>query len=434
MNKLPESIEQLSEPSEYLQEVLATPPRWIIRWGEVLVLLLVITLLILGYLIRYPDRIAAEVVITTPHPPVEIVARADGQLTNLFVADHDSVKQGALLAIVQNAAHYPDIVTLQHQLDSLAVSSAALDADSMFNQAYQLGTLQQPYASAQQAWKEYSLYLQLTPAYQQQQAVDRQLRRFEALLTQKQQQQQLLERKIQLAQKDYNRNEQLHASQTIADKALEESERALLEVKEAYEALLSELAQIRVQVAGLQREWQQLNTQHTQEGEQLRATLSTALKNLQSQITLWEERYLLKASQAGIVSFFDFWSEQQYVQTGQVVMRIVPTQNQQAVGRLRVPVQNFGKVAIGQEVQVYLDNYPYQEYGTLQGMVQNLSDLPQEGYYSVAITFPKGLITQYGKTILFQQQLSGQAEIITEDLRLLERFFYRLRTALDTNS
>ena len=432
MNKLPESIEHLTELSEYLQEVLATPPRWIIRWGEVLVLLLVTSLLILGYLIRYPDRIAAEVVITTPHPPVEIVARTDGQLTHLFVADHDSVKQGALLAIVQNAAHYPDVVALQQQLDNITVSSTAVEADSLFNQAYQLGTLQPPYALAQQAWKEYALYQQLTPAYQQQQAVDRQLRRFESLLTQKQQQQQLLERKVQLAEKDYARNQQLHASQTIADKALEESEREFLEVQETYEVLLSELAQIRVQAAGLQREWQQLNTQHTQEGEQLQNTLTTALKNLASQITLWEERFLLKAPQAGVVSFFDFWSEQQYVKTGQVVIRIVPTQNQRAVGRLRVPVQNFGKVAIGQEVQVYLDNYPYQEYGSLQGTVRNLSDLPQEGYYSVVITFPQGLTTQYGKSIPFQQQLFGQAEIITEELRLMERFFYQLRTALDT--
>ena len=427
MSKLPRSVIDLSEPSEYLREVLATPPRWIIRWGEVLVLLLVITLLVLGYLIRYPDRIAAKVVITAPYPPIEIVARADGQLTNLLVADHDSVKQGALLAIIQNAAYYPDVVILQQQLDSLKVSSIQYTADSLFSRIYQLGTLQQPYALAQQAWKEYVLYQQLTPAYQQQQAVNRQLRRFESLLTQKQQQQQLLERKVQLARKDYKRNQQLHASKTIADKTLEESERTLLEAREAYQALGSELAQIGVQVAGLQREWQQLNTQHTQSGEQLQQALSTALKNLESHISLWKERYLLKAPQAGIVSLFDFWSEQQYVQTGQVVMRIVPAQDQQAIGRLRVPVQNFGKVAIGQEVQVYLDNYPYQEFGTLRGVVQNFSDLPQEGYYSVAIAFPKGLTTQYRKTIPFQQQLSGQAEIITEELRLLERFFYQLR-------
>ena len=100
------------------------------------------------------------------------------------------------------------------------------------------------------------------------------------------------------------------------------------------------------------------------------------------------------------------------------------------VGRLRVPVRNFGKVAAGQSVEIYLENYPPEEYGTLRGTVRTLSSLPKQGYYLVTVDFPEGLTTQYGKAIPFAQQLLGQAEIITAELRLLERFFYRLRAAL----
>ena len=430
MSKLPPSIEELLAPSEYLREVLTTPPRWIIRWGEVLVFSFVLTLLLLGWLIRYPDRIPADIVITTPQPPVPIIARADGALAKLLVQDQDTIAQGELLAIIQNPVRYAHLTRLRRQLSRFDLSRIA--DSSLFTTTYQLGSLQEPYARLQQVAENYHLYQRLTPHYQQQQAVGGQLQQYRALLHQKENHRLLLERKVQLAEKDYRRNEQLHTSQTIADKALEDAERMWLEVRESYEVVRSEISQTQVQVATLNREWQQLDSRNTQEGEQLRTTLLTAVDNLQSEIAQWEERYLLIAPRSGQVSFSDFWSEQQFVQAGQPVMSIVPDNEQAVIGRLRVPVRNFGKVAIGQRVQISLDNYPHAEYGTLRGTVSSLSALPKQGYYRVIVTFPEGLTTQYSKQIPFTQQLQGRAVIITEDLRLLERLFYHFRGVVGT--
>ena len=431
MSKLPPVIEELAAPSEYMREVLATPPKWIVRWGELLVFLLVLGLLLLGWLIRYPDRITAEVIITTPDPPVPVVARTDGALIQLLVADRDTVGQGQLLAIVQNPAYYPHVVQLKEQLNRF--DARGVVADSLFVDAYRLGSLQEAYAQLQRVAKDYRLYLRLTPHYQQQQAIRRQLRHYRALLDQKYEHQQLLERKVQLAERDFRRNQQLHASQTIADKALEDAERAWLEVRESYETLRTEVLQIQVQVANLEREGQWLGTQHDQTGGQLRITLITAVDQLQSDIAQWEERCLLIAPRTGRVSYSDFWSEQQFVQSGQTVMSVVPEEEQAVVAQLKVPVRNFGKVAVSQPVYIYLDNFPHQEYGALRGTVRSLSALPKQGYYRVTVAFPNGLTTQYGKQIPFTQQLSGRAEIVTEELRLLERFFYRLRAAVSTD-
>jgi hypothetical protein len=38
--------------------------------------------------------------------------------------------------------------------------------------------------------------------------------------------------------------------------------------------------------------------------------------------------------------------------------------------------------------------------------------------------------TSYDKTIDFKHEMLGSADIITEDLRLIERFFYQLRKAV----
>ena len=68
----------------------------------------------------------------------------------------------------------------------------------------------------------------------------------------------------------------------------------------------------------------------------------------------------------------------------------------------------------------------------LQGEVTSISLTPDnEGFYLIDVSLPKYLITSYNKEIPFRQEMIGTAEIITEDLRLLERLFYQFRQILD---
>ena len=63
-----------------------------------------------------------------------------------------------------------------------------------------------------------------------------------------------------------------------------------------------------------------------------------------------------------------------------------------------------------------------------KGKVKSISIIPnKEGLYIIDVELPKKLITSYNKEIDFKQEMRGTAEIITEDLRLIERFFYQFR-------
>ena len=67
----------------------------------------------------------------------------------------------------------------------------------------------------------------------------------------------------------------------------------------------------------------------------------------------------------------------------------------------------------------------------LNGLVKNVSLIPdEEGQYFVKVTLPKKLLTSYNKEIDFKQEMRGSAEIITEDLRLIERLFYQFKDVL----
>ena len=89
-------------------------------------------------------------------------------------------------------------------------------------------------------------------------------------------------------------------------------------------------------------------------------------------------------------------------------------------------------IAIGQKANIKLENFPDDEFGMLQGKVDYISMLPdKDGLYLIDVKLPKELVTTYNKKIPFQQEMRGSVEIITEDLRLIERFFYQFRSLMD---
>jgi hypothetical protein len=95
---------------------------------------------------------------------------------------------------------------------------------------------------------------------------------------------------------------------------------------------------------------------------------------------------------------------------------------------LKTPARNSGKIKIDQTVLINLENYPETEFGTLEGKINSISFTPtKDGYYLIDVSLPSKLITSYQKEIKFKQEMTGRAEIITEDLRLIDRFFYQLK-------
>ena len=78
---------------------------------------------------------------------------------------------------------------------------------------------------------------------------------------------------------------------------------------------------------------------------------------------------------------------------------------------------------MGQKVNVRLDNYPFHEYGLLEGRVSKMGMLPDNNQYQIEVVFPDGLKTSYNNNLKFSPEMMGSAEIITADRRLIQRIF-----------
>jgi HlyD family secretion protein len=103
--------------SEEFQEVLGTVPLWILRWGITVLAVVVVILLIGSAIVKYPDVIPAQVVLTGSTPPATIVAHTSGKLKELYATDNQKVKAGDYLAVIDNPAKTEDVLDLKKYLD-----------------------------------------------------------------------------------------------------------------------------------------------------------------------------------------------------------------------------------------------------------------------------------------------------------------------------
>ena len=105
--------------SEEVQEIMGTPPGWIIRRGITIILMVLLVLLAGSWFYKYPDIIVARVTVLSENPPVSVVARSNGKLVNIFVTDKQKVEAGQLLGVIENPANYEDVYHLFLLLDSV---------------------------------------------------------------------------------------------------------------------------------------------------------------------------------------------------------------------------------------------------------------------------------------------------------------------------
>ena len=79
---------------------------------------------------------------------------------------------------------------------------------------------------------------------------------------------------------------------------------------------------------------------------------------------------------------------------------------------------------MGEQVLLKFASYPFQEYGAVKGKIAFISHITTDSGYLAKVVLTDGLNTNYKKQIQYRDGLVAQGEIITKDLRLLQRFYY----------
>ena len=420
--------------SEEVQEILSNPPIWIVRWGITLIFMFTCIILALSFMIKYPDFVTAKVLITTKQPAEKVTSRSSGQLNKIFIKDRDTVFVNQKLAILKNTAHVEDVYLLKRIIDSIPFHLKTFHFPFEKTSHLILGEIITAYIGFEKSYTDYFLLKDLDPYTNKLGGNKIALQEIKNRLQNQIAQKKLLEQEVVLKQTDFKRSAGLFKKGIISRQAFELKQLEFIQTQKSSSAMAMSISQMREAISSASRNLNSTKISEYEDNTRFLNNLTQSYDLLKEAIRDWEYKYVLKSSINGVVSYQDYWGVHQFVNSGSVVFSILPVNTSNLVGKLIIPAQNAGKVSIGQKVFIKLDNYPYQQYGMLIGKVTNFSISPNaEGNYTVFISLPKGTKTSYNKTFQFTQELLGNAEIITENLSVAERMFYKFREVLTYN-
>ena len=423
-------LENLELRSESVQDILTNPPHWMIRWGNTMIFVFLILILIMSYIIKYPEFVPAPIVVTSQNPPEKIEARSNSKIEKIFIKDHQKVKNGDIMVVLQSTANYNDVLELKKMIESTSpneMSTFPVQKASYFK----LGELQGDYNSFAKAFQDESLFTRLQPYAPENIATNQSISESQSRILNLKQQKSIELAKYELTKKNYQRSQELFNQGIIPSVEMEGEKIKYLQAQQSLENINISISQMQESISNLHKT--KSGTQINIEKDKITYSSQTLqlFENLRKSLKQWEQNYLIVSSTNGVASFQQFFGENQFVKAGDPIVSILPDNTNELVGRMLVPTANSGKIASGEKVLIKLDNYRFQEYGIIEGKVKNISMIPDDkGNYYVDVVLPKGLKTSYDKTLKFDKELRGNAEIVTQDLRLIDRFFYQIRKLL----
>lgn len=414
-----------------------TPPASAIRWGTAVVGIIILMLLLISWLIKYPYIIRADALITTEQPPANIVAMVSGDIEQLFVSDGQHVGEGAVLGILETTASYRSVQWLSSLLDTVSSADIRPSREGISQQLPDnpnLGEIQDRYSSFRKSYFDYLNHIEIDYYGKKIEAVKEEIKSIEDYIYKLKTKENLISSRLELEERKYLRDSLLNKQELLPDAELENSKQKYYSLKIELVQVVLDAASRRIDLASKKQNLQDLVAAGEEEKQKYRSALDDELIRLKSRLDWWIQNHLLVSPVDGNVTFTHYWAETQSVREGETVVTVVPAGHNEIIARIRIPMTGSGKVKKGQNVNIQLKGYPYLEYGMVPGVIHRRSLVPHENMYVLDVKLPDGLSTFYGKNLEFSQNMEAKAEIITGDMRLIERALYPFRYLLKKNS
>lgn len=427
--------EDIELKSEEIHEILSRPPHNLIRWGISVICGILLLILIGSFFFVYPDIVQGQITITTENPPAWIVAKSTGKIKELYCSDKQPVKEGELLAVIDNPALTTDVHQLKLFLSTVIISDSILFIPETFSHKnYELGNIQPAYSSFTKTLTDYQNFISLNLINQEKNALQVKISGYKIYSSGLEKQLKLKQNEVEISRKIYEREKSLHTKGTISKAELDIAEQSYLSAQQTLTQLETSTISNQIEFKQLGESVSKLSIQYSQEKNNLLSNLKSAYSELLYTIESWEQTYLLITPSSGIITFNDFWTQNQFVNSGEKIFAVIPHNSGKLIGKIKIPVPSSGKVKIGQPINVKIEGFPYMEYGMLRGKITNISMISNEDYYSAESEFPSGLKTSAQQELHFTGELTGTADIITEDKSIAWRILSPLKHLLDTHT
>lgn len=414
--------------SEEVQEILTRIPGWMTRWGISLIFGIIALLFFMAWFIRYPDVIKGTAQITTSEPPVKLVIKSAGEVEHLFYADHANVQKNKTIAIIKSTLSEDARSFLFNELGKIrtAYETNSLGQLKLTETNLVFGDLQLHFSELKTTIKNYQHLVNDQNTHFNIRNISQQIANQKAL-------QQIIAKQLKSASKLMINAESKFKSDRILFEKGVISQAEFFEREKMYEGTTGEISNLEknkitvaIEITNLEKQLNDLKYDFNQRQNTFILELGAQIKLMESILLSWTRSYQVLAPVSGKLSYLQTVSENQYVEQGTKMFAIIP-KNQDFIANLKIPKSGYGKVQKGQKVILNIDNFPSYEYGQLIGKVESVSLIPNEENYLVRVKLPQKLRTTYKKELHYTPEMSGTAEIVTEDLRITDRIFNQFR-------
>ena len=143
--------------NEEISEILGTPPGWILRFGTLIFLIVIVLLIWLSYWIQYPDVVESEIIVSFNDPPTKLISPKSGFLNELHTTHNQRVKKGQLLISYNSEADYLDVLSLYEKLLMVKPTNQTSIITLPLTENYNIGALQKYLFQFLDKQKQYNL-------------------------------------------------------------------------------------------------------------------------------------------------------------------------------------------------------------------------------------------------------------------------------------
>ena len=415
--------------SEEVQAIIDRMPTTGSKYVALITAILICATLTMGFLIKYSDSVDGEISVTSQYSPVKSMAKSSGSL-HLLKNNNSIIRKNEAIAWIDNTAAYDDVLKLKHILSVYHPDSL----EQPLPEALELGEINNQYGSFLLAHKQYARFQKNNTYDIQRINLQSQIQMDSSILSNIEQEIMFRDNTMLLNETKHQRDSALYMAKAITESDMIERRLSYLSQKENYQSLMTDKSSLISKIHSNRISITQLHVEEQEKYESYLSSLLAQLNELRNSISAWEQKYIIFTPIDGQVEYLGFWKENVYVQFEQPLFSIIPPKGE-LIGEVFVPTYGIGKVKVGQRVNVKINNYPYDEYGSIDGVVESISQMTQERQtatgniegHLVVVSFPEGSKTNFGIDLDLNFETKGTAEIITKPKRLIQRLFDNLK-------
>lgn len=406
---------------ELYENIHNMKPKWWMKWGILFIFSIISLIFLLAYIVRYPDTLACEIKLTTNKPSITFPLTDGTQIEKILIKNNSNVLINNNILVLKNNANYRDVLLLNEELKKFIFNRDYIIRffERFLSKNLQIGSV------IENDWIAFSNELLIYYKIEKLKSYQTQIQFLHDEITK---QYQLKSQYINLIKNDIKQKE-INDKKIKIDSILY-SQKVTSKVeyynnKQFYYNKQSELEQneiiltrINLEITKLENAKKNFSNTENQSLVSQQLSIRKALNKLQSSIEAWKKQYLIVSPINGKVSYLQNLEEGNFFAGN--VLTVVP-HGVDFYAKINIPINGAGKIKKGQRVLIKLNDYPYREYGTLEGTLVDYFSIADDKIYVGKVSLLNNKVAE--SKIKIKENMKGIGEIITNDRSLLERVF-----------